>query len=138
MKYLKYFESDENDAGFIIELQDFCEGYLAYLLDNDEIYLDVTSNSAKGDGFIEIFGINEMSLNWNNIKDHIIPFLQLLSSNYNIVSDNWGDKDADVVNNIFYVLSDRRYAGYTLDEIVVKDIGWFTSIHMVVKNKITK
>jgi hypothetical protein len=86
MKYLKTFNEslDRN------ELREFCEMYLAYLLDKSNFNLEVLSSSTKD---ISIIELRDSPLNaatfykiftWLDIKDHIIPFLKMLDKSYDI------------------------------------------------------
>jgi hypothetical protein len=85
MKYLKPFNEslDRN------ELRDFCEMYLAYLLDKSNFNLEVFSSTKD----ISIIELRDSPLNvvtfykiftWLDIKDHIIPFLKMLDKSYDI------------------------------------------------------
>jgi hypothetical protein len=104
MRYLKkFFESfDEN------VLQDFCETHLAYLLDEGyELYI----GDERGKKTISITIPSDVSdedgeydtgeFEWNNIKDHFIPFLTHLNNKYKVVpyfDQGWFARDErDVV-----------------------------------------
>jgi hypothetical protein len=100
MKYLVKFNEDLVNRE---ELKDFCEMYLAYLVD-DNIKISVVQNNIlyKNKGItrepicINIHGFmgyentfltfdNQASFKtWGEIKDHFIPFIQMLDNNYNI------------------------------------------------------
>ena len=83
MKYLKPF--NENTENFKEELQDLCEGSLAYLLDEgfvlDVDYTDYINPNIK---LIKISKPNTegptYNFSWNEIKDYFIPFIQRLLS----------------------------------------------------------
>jgi hypothetical protein len=97
MKYLKRFNEDLVNRE---ELKDFCEMYLAYLVD-DDIKISIVQNNIlyKHKGInrepicINIHGFmgyenNQASFKtWGEIKDHFIPFIQMLDNNYNIADD---------------------------------------------------
>ena len=86
MKYLKSF----NEALDRNELREFCEMYLAYLLDKSNFNLEVFS-STKDISIIELrdnpegttFG-GDRIFTWLDVKDHIIPFLKMLDKSYDI------------------------------------------------------
>jgi hypothetical protein len=107
MKYLKLFESFNEE-----NILDFCEGYLAYLLDDstfkigliDNRYCSQTSESGIG-GMSESYNSYVISLYrekneiregeispppmtflWSDIKDYFIPFLTVLSKKYEILN----------------------------------------------------
>lgn len=99
MRYLKTFESVdlEND------LKDFCETYLAYLLDGDfELsviwnghgYLgrgedDYNINLCKLDDYSSVTGFT-----WNEVKDSYIPFLHMLDKQYEIMDEGDASRNA--------------------------------------------
>ena len=97
MKYLKKFNEDLVNRE---ELKDFCEMYLAYLVD-DDIKISIVQNNIlyKNRGItrepicINIHGFmsyeNNQSIfkTWGEIKDSFIPFIQMLDNNYNIADD---------------------------------------------------
>ena len=94
MKYLVKFNEDLVNRE---ELKDFCEMYLAYLVD-DNIKISIVQNNIhyKSKGItrepicINIHGFTSYENNqttyrtWGDIKDHFIPFIQMLDNNYNI------------------------------------------------------
>ncbi len=91
MKHLKtfslhsLFESNEPlSISFAEDLRDFCETSLAYLID-EGMEIQVTK-SQENYGKVVIY-INEPSTiatpkNWDNIKDHMIPFFTRLKNRY--------------------------------------------------------
>jgi hypothetical protein len=96
MKYLKTFESIDLEKG----LTDFCETYLAYLLDGD-FELDVIW---QGHDYMvhpeDCYNINLVKLNdygatgftWNEVKDYYIPFLHMLNKDYEIMDEGEGSR----------------------------------------------
>lgn len=80
MRYLKRF--NEATDNFKEELQDFCEMNLAYLLDEE---LDVRVLSGKV-GYRLLIELNQNPRLWDEIKDHMIPFLTRLSNQYELRS----------------------------------------------------
>lgn len=84
MRYLKKF----NEAIEPDEIKDFCEMYLAYLLDDgyalafNESGRVTQINFLKPRTDIEHIGIDWM--NWDQIKDSFIPFLKMLDKEYDI------------------------------------------------------
>jgi hypothetical protein len=82
MKYLKrIFEGKQSD---IDELKDFCEMYLAYLMD-DGFRISVKKETP----FIKTMSVSintpsRETTSWNNIKDSFIPFLKMLIKDYEI------------------------------------------------------
>lgn len=80
MKYLKIFEgAGEAECS---KLKDFCEMYLAYLID-DKFRISVTKERL----FIKSMAIRispPKVISWDQIKDNFIPFLNMLLKDYNI------------------------------------------------------
>ena len=121
MKYLKsIFESSE--LSDINELQDFCEMYLAYLIDEDwEVEV------SEEPGFIKTFKIviNNSPKNitsWDQIKDKIIPFLEMLKKNYNLgaypeqrfnIHKSWLDKSISIL-----LVGNNRFNSINIDELI--------------------
>jgi len=97
MRYLKTFESVdlEND------LKDFCETYLAYLLDGD-FELSVHFFVKKQGYSRNCYNINLVKLNdygatgftWNEVKDYYIPFIHMLSKEYEIMDEGEASRNA--------------------------------------------
>jgi len=135
MKYIKYFEAKSSKQ----PLRDFCEMYLAYLLDDETYKLKIDSekshilsdvrywqakqegkvkqsialrNSPRFDTIVfirekivkvntfytepnyEPFTYNEtksITFNWNEIKDHFIPFYTILDRRYRVVNMTFTD-----------------------------------------------
>ena len=101
MKHLRKFNENIDN-----EIQEFCENYLAYLLDKDfnieyvgkkaKTMPSVNSNivsddeilSLKKGNRIEDMAIADPSLmfSWEEIKDHFIPFIHMLSKQYTITN----------------------------------------------------
>ena len=86
MRHLKRF----NEASFlsedIRELQYFCENYLAYLID-EGFGIRVRHGSREDRARIEFYKEEvhfPVPFNWNDVKDHYIPFYQMLSKEYEI------------------------------------------------------
>jgi hypothetical protein len=108
MKYIKLFEDLFED-----NLQDFCDTYLAYLKDEGfNIYIN-SSGWTDGQGEITILRRNEDGFtldefSWNEVKDQIIPFLQMLYKEYNY------DKSKD---NILFFTSNSKHIIKSFDDI---------------------
>jgi hypothetical protein len=91
MKYLRrIFENDLYSQVDSDELQDFCETYLAYLLDDTSFKIEVVE-SLKWESYIIWLGVPFSNpTKWNDIKDYYIPFVTMLSREYDL-----NDKDLD-------------------------------------------
>ena len=94
MKYLVKFNEDLVNRE---ELKDFCEMYLAYLVD-DDIKISIVQNNihykSKGitrepiciniHGFMSYENNQAIFKTWGEVKDQFIPFIHMLNNNYNI------------------------------------------------------
>ena len=88
MKYLKrIFEKSDNSAKSLDEVLDFCEGSLAYLLD-DGWKLDVKKKEGSRRIWYNVTITNEEGADFSDIADYIIPFLTRLVDSYNLFSSN--------------------------------------------------
>jgi hypothetical protein len=110
MRHLKRFNESTDDI-FTEELQDFCETNLAYLMD-EGVEIQVTENSIfhpQNKNLLKAFNLNwfnpqtiriilqENPKTWDEIKDHMIPFLIRLNNEYNIQSyHNKADKNVKI------------------------------------------
>lgn len=87
MRYIKSF----NEGTYFLtedlnELQSFCETYLAYLID-EGFGIRVRYGSRKDRARIEFYKedhIHPVPFSWDDVKDHYIPFYQMLSKEYEI------------------------------------------------------
>ena len=122
MKYLKrIFEEVNRDEA--VELKDFCEMYLAYLLDDSDWKIDLTiiksvqflKKKPNGEkrmktmtypdkGYYDVCIRRKSSypnVVWDDISDHFIPFFKVLTDNYELVpSVGRSMKDGSLVNNL--------------------------------------
>ena len=133
MKYLKKFNEsvDIESLNTVLELKSFTEDCLAYLLD-DGLEVEV-QNAYKQEGYeISLFN-STREFSWRQIKDYYIPFIQLLSNRYDLVSTH---SSIDT----FVVKIAAHYSGYyyyTYDDIINDriDVIKFNSIMVRVKEK---
>lgn len=99
MRIIKLYEDFNTPEDFIKELKDFCEMYLAYLIDegfevnvvnmmhDTNLILDiekVSSFTNYTDGPHGTRSIDN-SFKWSEVSDRFIPFFQMLSKEYNLV-----------------------------------------------------
>jgi hypothetical protein len=118
MKYLIKYKQINESLLFKEKVQDFCEGNLAYLLDEGmRMSFDEYKDASVGVNlsFRAIGGIK-----WIDIKDYIIPFFERLSKKY-IVKENFQN-----LNEMFQVemeISPQGVSGtyeaiFTIDDII--------------------
>lgn len=86
MKYIKYFESLEFTSSDIKELEDFCNDYLAYLIDDgfDVRIRHGSNNSRVRIEFYKGKPFDPTPFDWDDVKDIYIPFFHMLSEEYKI------------------------------------------------------
>ena len=93
MKYLKKFETiDFNDIFSLNgarakkeELKDFCETYLAYLMDDSIKELKIGRPQLLQTKKYVCYNVEiyfNKSVHWDQIKDHFLPFLQMVQKEY--------------------------------------------------------
>jgi hypothetical protein len=91
MRYLRNFNEGSFLPTHLNDLQYFCETYLAYLLDEGFV-IRVRYGSRKDRARIEFYKDDDnlpfthfpAPFNWDDVKDHYIPFYQMLSKEYEI------------------------------------------------------
>jgi hypothetical protein len=81
MKYLKRFNESQGD--FQERLRDFCETHLAYLLDEGfEVVLNDLDETY--DCEITIKREDQRTFTWDEVKDHVVPFIIHLNKEYKL------------------------------------------------------
>lgn len=90
MKYLKKYNESIRSVQTVT---DFCVNHLAYLLDDDSYRIEVTQEFGSvwhGTTPSYIFSLHRIYngaydiINWEEVKDNLIPFLHMLIREYNI------------------------------------------------------
>jgi hypothetical protein len=103
MKYLKnIFENNLYSQVDETELQDFCETYLAYLLDDTSFKIEVVESQGwnsyiiwLGKTLVDGYNLRRIQpFHWNDIKDYYIPFVTMLSREYDL-----NDQDLDQIGS---------------------------------------
>jgi hypothetical protein len=88
MKHLKRFnESQEELTLQREELRDFCETYLAYLLDEGfelKIYGGAELSAGVTPFQVSLVKQDKSIFVWQDIINHFLPFLKFLKDNYNL------------------------------------------------------
>jgi len=128
-KVRKY--NEDNSAGLTeLEIRDFCEINLAYLIDDGmevDIDWDPYYGSHENPTLMVYLYLNEINKPWNEIKDQIIPFFIRLIKQYNLVL-LYSDEDWTVG---FY-LEEKGPLGtewcdyyfYDINEIIDEGVGY--------------
>ena len=92
MIHLRRFNEKLSDD-FISELKEFCETHLAYLLDEDFSIWYIHNNTGRNTMDIPSIEIvirstsknpmkNRLPFSWEEVSDHIIPFIHFLNIKY--------------------------------------------------------
>lgn len=132
---MRYLRSFNEGASFLPEdlneLQSFCETYLAYLLD-DGFGIRVRHGSRKSRARIEFYKedhFHPVPFNWDDVKDHYIPFYQMLSKEYEISTmTKYGAPDYKYEGRDCSVKFEYRKPGKQLWETEAK---WFTEEEII-------
>lgn len=142
MKHLRNFNETVLPYYLAIkDIQDFCEMYLAYLVDDGFNITDQPGYDANGyySGndkigytticFNKTYNRPVVIFSWNEIKDRFIPFFHMLNNNYeilDIVIFNKNEKDSD------------RYIEYkpTIEEILASEIDFKEIVQINIQVKL--
>jgi len=117
MKHLRRYNESLDDTE-VDELKDFCETSLAYLMDegfeiscteNKYLYLSLPGKQLR-------YSLAKDPFDWNDIKDHFIPFVQLLSRRYEL--KHFGDRRSDHV--VLFQGDRNKYA--TVEQVINDDL----------------
>jgi hypothetical protein len=138
MKYIKLFEAKsqrEMKQQFKEEFQDFCEQHLAYLLDGDGVSLVCTNQSYALGAYVKVSF--KKPVQWDHIKDHIIPFYHYLEQTY-YLKNSLLELEAFEIDGVrngssskYYDMSDTKFKDwlgrnlpyeYSMDKILIYDI----------------
>ena len=108
MKHLRSFNESLKE-----ELLDFCETYLAYLIDEG---FKVRISKFEGDDFHQIMlGTSEQAnFLWSEVKDQVLPFLHFLFKDYELYWDNVAEAPMGIV---YYFMGSIKQKPLTLNQI---------------------
>lgn len=114
MKYIKLFEElDTIDAN---EFRDFCEHHLAYLLDDDDIELNVVNSRPRITDWFGLELIFENTKSWTEISDYIIPFYYHLEKNYHLKGEGLihlkNSLENGIVKDLFYSIKEGKFRSW--------------------------
>jgi hypothetical protein len=97
MRYLKLFENFHIED-FINELKEISEMYLAYLLDDNNIEVGVYKYQFIDECIvIEVYSVDDKNIKWDKLKNHLIPFVEIINKKYKLVPENTDLDDEQVV-----------------------------------------
>ena len=115
MKYLKRFNES---VDFQERLKDFCETHLAYLLDEGfEVVL--TDLDESYDCEISIKREDERTFTWDEVKDHIVPFIIHLNREYELYKSEDYQPPYVEIGDIGYIQSELSslYEPFSIKDI---------------------
>lgn len=103
MRYLKTFENLNYFSSGVNEIETFIKNNLAYILDEGFIYkVDFRKYGGRFNYQVRIYKIEQKDNNrkqvifdWKNVKDDLIPFLELLNEKYTL--DSYSPEDKSLV-----------------------------------------
>ena len=130
MKYLKLFEGFYI-KDFINELKEISEMYLAYLLDDNNIEVSTYEYQFIDDCVvIEVYSVDDKNIKWDKLKDHLIPFVEILNKKYKLVPENT-DLDDDQV--VLLWDSNSQTTPFTIEELKSHPIKEASGMSIYVK-----
>ena len=130
MKYLKLFEGFYIED-FITELKEISEMYLAYLLDDNNIEVSTYEYQFIDDCVvIEVYSVDDKNIKWDKLKDHLIPFVEILNKKYKLVPENT-DLDDDQV--VLLWDSNSQTTPFTIEELKSHPIKEASGMSIYVK-----
>jgi hypothetical protein len=113
MKYLRSIFEEVNRDEYV-ELKDFCEMYLAYLLDDGDWRIDISMRTSvyPNTGYYDCMIWRRYETNadgshsypnstWDDVSDYFIPFFKVLTDNYELIpSVARSMKTGELVDNL--------------------------------------
>ena len=130
MRYLKLFEGFYIED-FINELKEVSEMYLAYLLDDNNIEVGTYEYQFIDNCVvIEVYSVDDKNIKWDKLKDHLIPFVEILNKKYKLVPENT-DLDDDQV--VLLWDSNSETTPFTIEELKSHPIKEASGMSIYVK-----
>jgi uncharacterized protein YqgQ len=129
MRYLKTFENLNYFTKGVSEIETFIKNNLAYILDEGFIYkVDFTKYGGRFNYQVRIYKIEQKDNNrkqvifdWENVKDDLIPFLELLNDKYTLESYSPEDKSLVIDTGEVNIIGNKRW--YTIEELIDDIVG---------------
>jgi hypothetical protein len=126
MRYLKSFNEGFKDVEEKKrQLQDYCDGYLAYLYDEG---FRVNITDSKGYGmYLEIMIIkkvdtNRIKFSFDEVKDYFISFYQMLQQDYDLVDWFGGKANVEAYIEVYTSMSEHYISDYELESDYLNEI----------------
>lgn len=93
-------DTDNITQEYKFKLLDYCKEHLAYLIDDG---LNISASHFDGDEFIQIVLDFKKSIFLGDVKDQIIPFLEVLLNDYKLF-----DASIDYESSIGFVIQEDK------------------------------
>lgn len=130
MKHLRNFNESLRDVSEddYEELKEFCESSLAYLLDDYNYELIVRRRTygdpPKSDVVVSIGPMRGVeSMQWDDMSDHVIPFLTLLARRYDLDLQGHGGILRKSDQNIQIKIKGKEVGYYTIEDIIEEKVS---------------
>jgi hypothetical protein len=126
MRYLKSFNEGFKDVEEKKrQLQDYCDGYLAYLYDEG---FRVNITDFKGYGmYLEIMIIkkvdtNRIKFSFDEVKDYFISFYKMLQQDYDLVDWFGGKANVEAYIEVYTSMSEHYISDYELESDYLNEL----------------
>lgn len=141
MRYLKSFNEGFDDVEEKKrQLQQYCDGYLAYLYDEGfKVNIpDFKADSASYGKFLEIMIIkkvdtNRIKFSFDEVKEHFISFYQMLQQDYNLVDWFNGKANVEAYIEVYTSMDEHYISDYELESDYLNGIKDILSINIKIK-----
>ena len=136
MRYLKTFENLNYFTSGVNEIETFIKNNIAYILDEGFIYkVDFRKYGGRFNYQVRIYKIEQKGnnrkqiiFNWDDVKDDVIPFLELLNDTYTL--DSYSPEDSSLVidtGDFLHELLDDKKTNekrwYPIEDLIDDTIG---------------
>ena len=142
MRYLKSFNEGFKDVEEKKQqLQQYCDGYLAYLYD-EGFKVNITdfkgNDSTSYGTYLEIMiiknvGMNRIKFNFDEVKDYFISFYQMLQQDYDLVDWFNGKANVEAYIEVYTSMDEHYISDYELESDYLNGIKDILSINIKVK-----
>lgn len=139
MRYLRKFNESITD-----DLQSFCNDNLAYLIDEGfRVKVDRTENNQVKIEIHKFYFPNWTKFTWDDVKDDVIPFLDILRDKYSFFEDIKFVSEDQYYNyfNLEYKYDDVIDDSFTLNkdlDSILREVGSTSDFDKIVKIEIIK
>ena len=139
MRYLRRFNESITD-----DLRSFCNDNLAYLIDEGfKVKVDRTENNQVKIEIHKFYFPNWTKFTWDDVKDDVIPFLDILRDKYSFFEDIKFVSEDQYYNyfNLEYKYDDVIDDSFTLNkdlDRILREVGNTSNFDKIVNIEIIK